>query len=102
MQNEELFDTSSEILDFLSDTAADTEVDPVAADDPAQGSDESAVTPVDTSSVYTVVTDNRDIIEEMQRIEGYTISILYMLYIALAFFISVVIVKMIYHFSKFN
>ena len=91
MSNEELFDTSSEVFDSLSDTAADTEADPVAAEDPEQGSDESAVTPFDSSSFASVVFDQRAVIEEMQRIEGYTLSILYTLYIALGLFFSVII-----------
>ena len=109
MQNDELFEENSSLLDSITDSELDTQIDSIiedssflVRDDSQTGSDENAVTPLDDSSHVCIISDNRDVIEEMQRIEGYTISILYMLYIGLALFISVVIVKMIYHFTKFN
>ena len=110
MQNEELFDSSSSIFDILPDTESNSETDSLIGSpylvrgeiESHQGSDGSAVTPIDNSSCYTVIVDQREVIEEMQRIEGYTISILYMLYIGLALVLGIIIVKMIYHFTKFN
>lgn len=112
MSNEELFDTSSEVLDSIPDSSSDPEDNSLSSvndegsaafpTDSEQGSDESAVIPVDTSSVVAVIVDQREVVEELQRIEGYNISILYTLYIGLGLFFSVVIIKFILHFTRFN
>ena len=104
MSNEEFFDLSSEIFDSIPDSSSDQEDSSLSSgtetDEEEQGSDEDAVTPVDTSSFVTVVVDQGEVIKELQRIEGIDTLILYSLYIGIGIFLSVIIIKIIWYFAR--
>ena len=122
-QNESILDSYAEDSSNLSDSSVSPESDSVSdpsdvtvsfagetsSEDSEQGSetdstfDGSSLLVGEDSESYTVMDKtNSDIVYELQRIEGYEISILNMLYIAFGLFCSVVIVRMIYHFTKFD
>lgn len=119
MDNESIIDSYAADSSSLSDSSVSPEIDSVvviesfagetSSEDSEQGSetdlifDGSSLLVGEDSESYTVMDKtNSDIVYELQRIEGYEISILNMLYISFGLFVSVVIVRMIYHFTKFD
>ena len=104
MDNESVFDSYAEDSSYLPDTAADTESNSVSDSDSESLASTVILDRVDSEqgSESIMQDTNSDVIYEIQRLEGYTVSILYTLYIALGLFFGVVIVKMIYHFTKFD
>ena len=122
-QNESILDSYAEDSSNLSDSSVSPESDSVSdpsdvsvsfagetsSEDSEQGSEtdstfdgSSLLVGEDSESDTVMDKTNSDIVYELQRIEGYEISILNMLYIAFGLFCSVVIVRMIYHFTKFD
>lgn len=104
MDNESVFDSYAEDSSYLPDTAPDTESNSVSDSDSESLDSTVFLDRVDSEqgSESIMQDTNSDVIYEIQRLEGYTVSILYTLYIAIGLFFGVVIVKMIYHFTKFD
>jgi hypothetical protein len=63
----------------------------------------SSSSDIDNSSFYAAVLQGqRDTITEIQRVQGYSVCILYCLYILIALLISRFIIKMIFHFTSYD
>lgn len=101
-QNESILDSYAEDSSNLSDSSVSPESDSVSEPSDVTLSFAGETFSEDLESYTVMDKTNSDIVYELQRIEGYEISILNMLYIAFGLFCSVVIVKFIYHFTKFD
>ena len=100
MNDESIFEEFVSVLDSIPDQEDSSLISGAGTDEEEQGSDEDAVTPVDSSAVYTVVVDQGEVVKELQRIEGVDTFILYTLFIGIGLFLTVVLLKMFWYFSR--